>query len=216
MYHATFQQGRRPAQLSPQYLSMLTRLGSDVADIDLSPPAATTQHCTTAVARFARSGTCALTLELRWHRFEFHRAIISQTKHLVEHRAVLYELTCRFPNQLDLLVTKQASALDQYDAGVNIARPCELLEIANVRGDQNTVLLKRSFKQFLICRPENPAIAHMIRVDAFSSQRYRCGRGQVLIEEKLDGHADAQREDTRSRTASRTRRLVLRAQDSPR
>src|SRR5262245_34410797 len=122
--------------------------------------------CCTCQARFA---LVALTdpLGLAWSR---HRAVILHAKQIVDHRAVLNDRCADLPNELDLLLPKHASAFEKHDASVKLTRRSKLLEIADVRRDENPVLLIRALKQLLICCAEDSAIAYVIGVNAFGAQ----------------------------------------------
>jgi len=68
-------------------------------------------------------------------------------------------------------------------AGSDLSRGGELDEVVDVRGYEHTIFLVGTFEDVVIARTENPAISNMACIDAIGSQRDRCRRGQVLIEQ---------------------------------
>jgi hypothetical protein len=75
-------------------------------------------------------------------------------------------------DELDLLVSKQTSALDQNDSGMQLAGGRQLFKVVNVRRHQHSILLVGALQEFFIRGPEDSSIAHMIRVDSIRDQRY--------------------------------------------
>lgn len=91
---------------------------------------------------------------------------------------------CDLTDERDLLVTQNAGSFDQRDGRMGWPRARELVEVIAVRRHEHAIFLRNALESG-VGHAEDPAVAHVVRVDAISDQRDRGGRGdqrQVLIE----------------------------------
>jgi hypothetical protein len=91
--------------------------------------------------------------------------------------------------------TLRSAVFDEDDATMEVPRLRELLEVSDVRGDEDAILLERLLQDVEVASPCHPSIANMRGVDSFDG----CAEGEgdrrrnVLVEEQLNEPHEAVR-----------------------